>query len=99
AARRPPGAERDVVETGLEHAQQVLARDTRSPVGFLVHVDELLLEDAVDTTGLLLLAQLAEVLAALTLAIAAVLTRRVGTALDRALHRVALGALEEQLLL
>ena len=46
--------------------------------------------------GLLLLTQLEQVLAVADAA-AAVLTGRVRLALDRALHRVALGALEEQL--
>jgi hypothetical protein len=45
-----------VVEAQLEHAQQVLAGDPRLVRGLLVEVHELLLEDAVDATGLLLLA-------------------------------------------
>src|SRR5205085_5296836 len=47
--------------------------------------------------GLLLLPELREVLRTLAHAIATVLTRRVGPALDRALHRVALRTLQEQL--
>ena len=89
-------SEDDVVEALLEHDQQVLAGDARLARGLGVHVAELLLEHAVDAAGLLLLTQLEQVLA-VTDATAPVLTRRVRLALDRALHRVALGALEEQL--
>ena len=61
-----------------------------------VEVAELLLEHAVDAARLLLLTKLEQVLA-LTDATAAVQTRRVRPALDRAPHRVALGALQEEL--
>src|SRR5205085_4622465 len=98
AARAPAGAERDVVEALLEHAQQVLAGDALLAVRLLVEVAELLLEDAVDATSLLLLTQLDEVLAVLAAHLrAAVVPGGVRTLLDRALHRVALAALEEQL--
>jgi hypothetical protein len=53
--RAPCGPEGDVVEPELEHPQKVLACDAGLAVCFLVHVAELLLEDAVDATGLLLL--------------------------------------------
>src|SRR4051812_19781311 len=96
AARRVAGAEHHVVETLLEHAQQVLAGDALLARGLRVEVAELLLEHSVDATRLLLLAQLEHVLA-LTDAAPTVQTRRVGPALDRALHRVALGALQEEL--
>src|SRR5206468_3787096 len=79
------------------HAQEVLAGDALLTGGFLVEVGELLLEQAVDAAGLLLLPQLGEVLRPLAHAVAAVLAGGIGPALDRALHRVALGALEEQL--
>ena len=65
AAGAPAGAEDDVVEAQLEHAQQVLAGDALLAVGLLVEVAELLLEQAVDAAGLLLLAQLEQVLGAL----------------------------------
>ena len=56
AARPPAGPVHDVVETQLEHAQEVLAGDAALAVGLLVQVAELALEDAVDTAGFLLLA-------------------------------------------
>ena len=97
-ARAPPGAEGDVVEPELEHLEQVLAGDARAAVGLGVDAAELLLHQAVDAAGLLLLAELQEVLGALALAAGvAGLAGRVGAALDRALHRVALGALEVEL--
>src|SRR6476659_6659162 len=96
ATRRVAGPEHDVVQSLLEHAEQVLAGDALLAGGLGVEVAELLLEHAVDAPRLLLLAQLEHVLA-LTDATAAVQTRRVRPALDRALHRVALGALEEEL--
>ena len=97
AAGAPAGAEGDVVEAGLEQAQQVLTGDALLAGRLLVEVAELLLHEAVDAAGLLLLAQLGEVLRALLAAGAAVVAGRVGPALDRALHRVALGALEVEL--
>ena len=95
-ARAPPGAVGDVVEPKLEHPQQVLAGDAVLPVRLHVEVAELLLEHAVDATGLLLLPELEQVLG-LTDATAPVLAGRIGPLLDRALHGVALGALEIQL--
>src|SRR3954467_1094880 len=98
ARRREAGPVHDVVEPGLQDAQQVLTGLAGAPVRLLVVAPELLLQDAVDARGLLLLAHLQEVLALLG-ARAAVHARRVGTDLDRALRGVALGSLEEQLLL
>src|SRR5664279_264769 len=86
----------DVVEPRLEHSEQVLARDARLAAGLVVVVGELLLEHAVVALGLLLLAQLQQVLALLDAA-APVLARRVGAALDAALLGQAALALEEQL--
>src|SRR3954469_14315999 len=94
--RREAGPVDDVVEPRLEDAQQVLAGLAGPAVGLLVVATELLLEDAVDARGLLLLAHLQQVLALLR-ARAPVLTRGVGTDLDRALRGLALGPLEEQL--
>ena len=96
-ARAPAGAVGDVVEAELEHLQQVLAGDARAAVRLGVDAAELLLHEAVDAAGLLLLTELEQVLGALALAGAAGLAGRVGAPLDRALHGVALGALEEQL--
>ena len=76
----PAGPEGHVVETQLEHAEQVLAGDARGPAGLHVEVVELLLEQAVDPAGLLLLPQLGQVLRALAHAVATVLARRVGAA-------------------
>ena len=64
----PPGAEGDVVEAQLEHLEQVLAGDARAAVGLVVDAAELLLHEAVDAAGLLLLAELQQVLGALPLA-------------------------------
>src|SRR5215217_4608613 len=86
----------DVVEAGLEHPEQVLARGAEALRRLLVVVAELLLEQAVVAARLLLLAQLQQVLALLDPA-AAVLARRIRAALDRALLRQAALALEEEL--
>src|SRR5262249_29101785 len=96
AARREPRAEHRVVEAQLEQPQQVLAGDAGLLVRLLVRELELLFEQTVDTTALLLLTQLEQVLA-FAHAAAAVLAGRVRTALDRTAHRLALRALQEQL--
>src|SRR4051812_36925655 len=80
----------------LEDAQQLVTGLAGAAVGLVVVAAELLLEHAVDAGALLLLTLLEQVLAVLG-ATATVLTRRVGTDLDRALRRLALAALEEQL--
>src|SRR5579862_8096159 len=90
------GAVHDVVEPALQDLEQRLAGTAGLVGGLDVVAVELLLEHAVDAAGLLLLADLQQVLAVL-LTDPAVLTRRVGADLDRALRRVALGALEEEL--
>src|SRR3954449_702719 len=95
-AVREAGAVDDVVEPTLEQLEKVLAGLAGPPVGFLVVAAELLLEHAVDARALLLLPLLQEVLGVLG-ATATVLTRRVRPDLDRALRRLALAALEEQL--
>src|SRR3954454_21987988 len=86
----------DVVETGLEQAQQVLAGDSRLPAGLVVVGAELTLEDAVEAPRLLLLTKLQAVLGLLH-ASTAVVARRIGTALDAALVGEAALALEEEL--
>ena len=86
----------DVVEPCLEHPQQGLAGDPRALRGLRVVVAELLLEQAVVATRLLLLAQLEQVLGLLDAA-AAVLARRVAATLDRALLGEAALALQEEL--
>src|SRR4051794_19763212 len=95
-AVREAGAVDDVVEPTLEQLEKVLAGLAGTPVGLLVITAELLLEHAVDAGALLLLPLLQQVLAVLG-APATVLARRVGPDLDRALRRLALAALEEQL--
>src|SRR4029079_17899944 len=80
----------------LQDLEQDLTGLAGLAVGLFVVTAELLLQDAVDAAGLLLLAQLQQVLAVLGAA-AAVLARRVGPDLDRALRGLALAALEEQL--
>ena len=98
----PSGPEGHVVEALLQHAQEVLAGDPRGPAGLHVQVVELALQQAVDAAGLLLLAQLTQVLGALPHPVPPVLPRRVGAAVpvghrlgDRAFHRVAAFSLEE----
>src|SRR6185436_4542127 len=86
----------DVVQPRLEDLEQDLTGLARLLVGLFVVAAELLLQHAVDAAGLLLLAQLQQVLAVLGAA-TAVLARRVGPDLDRALRGLALAALEEQL--
>src|SRR4051812_23603816 len=86
----------DIVEPGLEHAQQVLAGDATLPRRLRVVAAELGLEQAVEAASLLLLAQLQQVLGLLDAA-AAVLARRVAAALDRALLGQAALALQEEL--
>src|SRR5215470_14825166 len=95
-ALRETGPVDHVVQAPLQHLQQGLAGPAAGAGGFLVVVVELLLEDPVDPLGLLLLADLEQVVVLLG-PVAAVLTRRVGPDLDGALRRVALGALQEQL--
>src|SRR5919202_1122588 len=90
------GPVHDVVQARLEDLQQDLTGLARLLVGLFVVAAELLLQDAVDAARLLLLAQLQQVLAVLAAA-PAVLARRVGPDLDRALRGLALAALEEQL--
>src|SRR5580692_5035330 len=93
-----PGPEHDVVQPALEDLQQGLA-GTAGLAGRLdVVARELLLKDSVDPAGLLLLADLQQVLAVL-LPDAAVLARRVRPDLDGALGAVAAGTLQEQLYL
>src|SRR6185503_655229 len=86
----------DVVEARLEHAQKRLARDALGLGGLLVVVTELLLENAVVPTRLLLFAELQEVLRLLDAA-PAMLTGRVAAALDGALFGQAALTFEEEL--
>src|SRR5439155_18497308 len=88
-AGTPAGTEHNIVDPHLEHAEQVFAGDAGLPVGLLVEVVELLLEDAVDAARLLLLAQLGQVFRTLAHPVPPVLTRGIGPALNGALHRVA----------
>src|SRR5918995_5956409 len=82
--RRPPSAEHDVVEPGLEHDQQVEAGVALMAQRLLVGLAELALEHSVDRLRLLLLLQLGEVLAAgVAAAGAAVGAGREGTPVER----------------
>src|SRR5215211_3705969 len=85
-----------VVQARLQDLEQDLTGLAGLSVGLFVVTAELLLQHAVDAAGLLLLTKLEQVLAVLG-ATAAVLARRVGPDLDRALRGLALAALEEQL--
>src|SRR5450759_243160 len=86
----------NVVQTGLQDAQQVLAGLAGATVRLLEVTAELLLQDAIDAGGLLLLAHLEQVLAVLGPR-TPVHARGVRAKLDRALRGVALGSLEVQL--
>src|SRR5829696_4147248 len=90
------GAVDHVVQPRLEDLEEDLTGLAGLSVGLFVVTAELLLEDAVDAAGLLLLTKLEQVLAVLGAA-TAVLARRVRPDLDRALRGLALAALEEQL--
>src|SRR5664280_30091 len=83
ARSREAETHQDVVQTALQHREQVLASDPGLARGLLVVTGKLFLEHAVVALGLLLLAQLHAVLA-LFHAAAAVLARRVGAALHAA---------------
>src|SRR5215471_4090737 len=96
AALGEAGAEHDVVQPPLEQLEHGLAGPAVLAGRLFVVPMELALEDAVDAAGLLLLPDLLEVVAFLR-PVPAVLTRRVGPDLDRALRRVAPGALQEEL--
>src|SRR5699024_8477638 len=93
----PAAAVHDVVETGLEEAEEVVAGLALHLRRHLIVMSELALEDAVVTSRHLLCAQLNAVLGSLLSALA-VLARGIGSARDRALVCVASLALEEQLL-
>src|SRR5450631_496200 len=86
----------DVVQTGLQDAQQVLAGLAGATVRLLVVTAELLLQDAVDAGGVLLLAHMEPVLAVLGPR-TTVHARGIRAKLDRALRGVTLGSLEVQL--
>src|SRR5674476_1410093 len=86
----------DVVQPGLQDAQQVLAGLAGATVRLLEVTAELLLQDAIDAGGLLLLTHLKQVLAVLGPG-TPVHARWVRAKLDRALRGVALGPLEVQL--
>ena len=64
-----PEAEDDVVQAGLEDAHQVFAGDAAHALGLAEVAAKLLLENAVDELGLLLLAQLDGVFAFLAAAL------------------------------
>src|SRR3954462_6692262 len=85
-----------VVQPRLQDLEQDLTGLAGLAVGLFVVTAELLLQHAVDAAGLLLLTKLEQGLAVLGAA-AAMLARRVGPDLDRALRGLALAALEEQL--
>src|SRR5664279_5266608 len=86
----------DVVQTGLQDAQQVLTGLAGATVRLLEVTAELLLQDAVDAGGLLLLTHLKQVLAVLGPR-TSMHARGIRAKLDRALRGVALGSLEVQL--
>src|SRR5690606_34371846 len=100
AARREAETVDDVVEAQLEADQQVLTRDARLARRTRVQVAEVLLPHTVDALDLLLLTELQRILRRLATPGLrhAVLARRIVPPLHRALLRVTLGSLQEQLL-
>ena len=104
AAGPPGGPEGHVVQAQFEQAEEVLAGDPRLAVGLGVDDAKLLLQDAVDAAGLLLLPQLGQVLRTLAHPVTTVLSGRVGPAVAVArsithgtFGRIATLALQEQL--
>src|SRR4051794_39268492 len=97
AGGREAQAHEHVVEPALQQPKQVLAGHARLTGSLVVVAAELLLQHLVVAARLLLLAQLLPVLG-LAHASAAVLSRRIGAALDSALLGQAALALEEELL-
>src|SRR6266705_678562 len=89
-------AEDDVVQAALKQLEHGLAGPAVLAGRLHVVAVELPLQDAVDPAGLLLLPDLRQVVAFLG-PVPAMLARRVRPDLDRALRRVALGALQEEL--
>src|SRR5689334_19869209 len=89
-------AEHDVVQAALEQLEHGLAGPAVLAGRLHVVAVELAFEDAVDPACLLLLPDLRQEVAFLR-PVPAVLARRVRPDLDRALRRVALGALQEEL--
>ena len=78
---------KDWLEAELEKLEQRLTSDALHTRGFFVETHELALEDTVDTTGLLLFAQLAQVLGPIAAAaVATLLTRRIRALLNRTLR-------------
>jgi hypothetical protein len=100
ATRRKPKAENHVIEAGLEGDEQVFTRDSTLARCAHEEVPELLLLKAIHPLHLLLLAKLDGIVGLLPSPGLgrAMLPRRVGAALDRALLGVALLPLQEQLL-
>src|SRR5215203_1669084 len=96
AGGREPEPVDNVVEPGLEHPQKLLAGDPRTARRLLVIAAELLLKNPVVAAGLLLLAELEQILGLLDAA-AAMLARRIASALHRALLGQAPLALQEEL--
>ena len=87
----------NVIEPTLADTQQVFARYALAALRHLEVFTELTLLNAVVTASLLLRTQLKAIFGSLLPALA-VLARRIGTALHRALVRIAALALEEELL-
>src|SRR5688572_1062920 len=87
----------DVVEPALQQLQQRLAGDPAGPLGLLEVAAELVLEDAVDTLDLLLLAKLHAVAGQLLLPRLAMLPGSEVALLDRAFLGIAALSLQEEL--
>src|SRR5690606_19112234 len=85
------------VETTFEQLQQVLAGLTATAIGLGVHLAELALEHAIKATNLLLFTQLHAVARQTLTGALAMLTRRIGAALDGALVGETLFGLQKQL--
>src|SRR5690606_9208986 len=87
----------DVVETGLENLQEIVARHATTPNGLLVVLAKLRLENAVVPAHLLLLAKLQAELGRAPGAALSVLAGAVAALADRTLVGVAARALQIEL--
>src|SRR5690606_19444766 len=87
----------DGVETTFEQLQQVLTGLTAATIGFREHTAELTFQHAIQAADLLLFTQLNTVAGHALTRTLAMLTRSVGTALNRALVGETLLALQKQL--
>jgi hypothetical protein len=93
---RKPDPVRHIIQTPLEHTEQILSRNTLLPFGLGERSTELALKDAVNALQFLLFAKLSAVLRH-SLTTLPMLSRRVRTTFHGAFFGHAAGALQKQL--